>query len=111
MRGRRAKRVRVAATLRDLYEAVIEGARRAGAAEDDDGDRDHGRPAADSLGQRHRGERDEADRRADGRRHDQHDVLTLVVIPAVYSLWKEREVPRHEAVRGVEQVMPAAYAQ
>jgi hypothetical protein len=28
-------------------------------------------------------------------------VLTLVVIPAIYSLWKEREVARH--VRGAQQ--------
>ena len=44
--------------------------RRARAAEDDDGGRDHGRPAADHVGHRHRLGGDEPHRRADGRRHD-----------------------------------------
>ena len=37
-------------------------------------------------------------------------ILTLLVIPAIYSLWKEREVAQHAAVRPVEEVIPAAYA-
>ena len=43
---------------------------RARAAEDDDRGRDHGRPAADHVGHRHRLGGDEPHRRADGRRHD-----------------------------------------
>ena len=47
--------------------------RRAGAAANDDGDRHHGRPVANSRGQRHGSQRDEANRRSHGRGHDQHD--------------------------------------
>ena len=62
-------------TLRDLYEAVMEGRGGARATQDDDGDGDHGRPAADSVGEWHRRQRDEAHRRADGGRHDlEHGV-------------------------------------
>src|SRR6267378_3750533 len=43
---------------------------RAGAAEDDDGGRHHGRPAADHVEHRHRLRDHAADRSADDRRHD-----------------------------------------
>jgi hypothetical protein len=53
----------------DLYEAVMDGRRRARAAEDDDRRGDHGRSAADPVGSRQWLGGDEPDRRADGRRH------------------------------------------
>src|SRR5690606_6117885 len=65
---------------------------RARAPEDDDGHHHHCRAAADPLGPRHRRERDEADRRADGRRdglldradagRDPGDLLALARAPA-----------------------------
>jgi hypothetical protein len=52
---------------------------------------------ASSLGQWRGCQRDEAHRGADGRRMISSTVLTLLVIPAVYSLWKEWEVHHHRA--------------
>jgi Cu(I)/Ag(I) efflux system membrane protein CusA/SilA len=37
-------------------------------------------------------------------------VLTLLVIPAIYSLWKERHVPGRETVGAVGEVLPAGLA-
>ena len=37
-------------------------------------------------------------------------VLTLLVIPAIYSLWKERHVPGREAVGAVGEVLTAGLA-
>jgi Cu(I)/Ag(I) efflux system membrane protein CusA/SilA len=54
----------------DLYAAVMEGAGRTRAAENDDRDGDHGRPLADHVGHRHRIGSHEPHRGADGGRHD-----------------------------------------
>jgi hypothetical protein len=54
---------------------------RAGAPEDDDRRRHHGRPAADHVGQRHRLGGDEPHRRADGRRNDLVDRADAVRHP------------------------------
>ena len=51
-----------------------EGARRASASKDDDGYRDHGRPAADHVEQRYRLRDHATHRRADDRRHGLVDV-------------------------------------
>jgi hypothetical protein len=51
---------------------------RTRAAEDDDRGGDHGRPAADHVGHRHRLGGDEPHRRADGRRHDLVDGADAV---------------------------------
>ena len=56
-------------TRDDLRAAIMARRRRARAAEDDDGDRDHRRPAADPVDPRHRLGADAAHRRADDRRH------------------------------------------
>ncbi len=37
-------------------------------------------------------------------------VLTLLVIPAIYSLWKERHVSGREPVAAVGEVLPAGLA-
>ena len=57
-------------TTADLYEAVMAGRGGAGAAQDDDRGGDHGGPAADHVGQRHRLGSDAPHRRAHGGRHD-----------------------------------------
>ena len=68
------------------------GRGRAGASQDDDRHRDHGGPAADSLGA---GTGASVMKRIAAPMVGgmvSSTVLTLVVIPAIYSLWKEREV-------------------
>ena len=54
--------------------------------------RHHRRPGADSVEPRHRRGRDETHRHADGRRRDHLDRLVLVVYPAIYYLWRSRQI-------------------
>ncbi len=93
-----------AGLLRDRadVDAAVEQGAVARAPEDDDRDRDHGESAADPVEAGDGRGCHEAHRRPDGGGMLSSTVLTLVVIPAVYSLWKEREVLRRvrEAPRG-----------
>ena len=73
---------------------------QARAPEDDDGDGGVHGPAADHVVDRHRRRRDEAHRRADGRRaRDARSLLELLVYPALYAIWKWRfEMRRGQVV-------------